>query len=126
MEDTKNDFSSSILTEARQRLEAAWEYDKGNRDEAIRDLRFLALDQWPESVRHEREASGRPVLTLDHLNQYKNQVVNDIRMSKIALRAVGVDDKTDPDLAELMSGLMRDVQYNSGAACVCVGSEWSS
>ena len=42
-------------------------------------------------------------------------MVNDIRQAKIALRAVGVDSNSDPDLAELMTGLMRDVQYNSGA-----------
>ena len=84
-----------------------------NRDEAIKDLRFLALDQWPQSVRDQRAAEDRPCLTLDHLNQYKNQVVNDIRQAKIALRAVGVDSNSDPELAELMTGLMRDVQYNS-------------
>lgn len=61
---------------------------------------------------------SRPCLTLDHLNQFKNQVVNDIRQAKIALRAVGVDNKSDPDLAELMTGLMRDVQYQSGASHV--------
>ena len=104
-----------ILREARKRLEAAWEFDKDNRDEAIKDLRFLALDQWPQSVRDQRAAEDRPCLTLDHLNQYKNQVVNDIRQAKIALRAVGVDSNADPKLAELMTGLMRDVQYNSGA-----------
>jgi hypothetical protein len=107
-----------ILKEAKQRLTAAWEYDRENREEAIKDLRFLALDQWPQSVRDQREKDGRPVLTLDHLNQFKNQVVNDIRQAKIALRAVGVDSKSDPDLAELMTGLMRDVQYQSNAPYV--------
>ena len=107
-----------ILKEARKRLEAAWVYDKENREEAIKDLRFLALDQWPQSIRNSRKAEDRPCLTLDHLNQYKNQVVNDIRQAKIELRAVGVDSKSDPELAEFMTGLMRDVQYQSGASHV--------
>src|SRR5262245_17364604 len=103
--------TGSILKEARRRLEAAWEYDKDNRDEAIKDLKFLSLDQWPETVRQQRELEGRPCLTLDHLNQYKNQVVNDIRQAQIDLHAVGVDSKSDPQFAELMTNLMRDVQY---------------
>jgi hypothetical protein len=107
-----------VLKEARKRLEAAWIFDKHNRDEALRDLRFLGLDQWPESIRQERERSGRPCLTLDHLNQYKNQVVNDIRQSKMEFKAVAVDQGSDPKLAELMTGLMRDIQYNSNAAHV--------
>jgi hypothetical protein len=104
-----------ILREARRRLEAAWQHDKSNRDEALKDLRFLALDQWPESVRGERELSGRPCLTLDHLNQYKNQVVNDIRAAKIELKAIAVDQESDPDLAEVVTALMRDIQYKSHA-----------
>jgi len=71
-----------ILKEAKKRLEASWAYDRENREEAIKDLRFLALDQWPQSVRDQRAAEDRPCLTLDHLNQYKNQVVNDIRQPK--------------------------------------------
>ena len=106
------------LTEAKKRLQAAWAHDRENRDKALKDLRFLALDQWPQSVLDQREMESRPCLTLDHLNQFKNQVVNDIRQAKIALRAVGVDNKSDPDLAELMTGLMRDVQYQSGASHV--------
>jgi hypothetical protein len=104
-----------VLAEARRRLEAAWDHDSDNRTEAIKDLRFLGLDQWPEDVRQKRESEGRPVLTLDHLNQHKNQVVNDIRQANISLKAIPVDSKTDPALAEIVTALMRDVQYQSHA-----------
>lgn len=107
--------NSDLLRIAKKRLEAAWEYDRENREEALKDLRFLALDQWPEDVRQQREKAGRPCLTLDHLNQYKNQVVNDIRQAKIAMKAVAVDNKTDPALADLITELMRDVQHQSHA-----------
>jgi hypothetical protein len=104
-----------VLREGKKRLDIAWNYDKDNRDEAIKDLKFLSLDQWPESIRQQRNREGRPCLTLDHLNQHKNQVVNDIRQAKIGIKAVGVDDKTDPHLAEIYSSLMRDIQYQSSA-----------
>src|SRR5262245_41912464 len=117
-DDIVEDKPSPILKQARKRLEAAWIADKDNRDQAIRDLKFISGDQWPDSVRQQRELEGRPCLTLDHLNQYKNQVVNDIRQAKIELRAVPVDSESDPHLAELMTGLMRDVQYQSSAVHV--------
>jgi len=109
------DTNDDLLKEAKKRLEAAWEHDKENRDEAIHDLRFLAGDQWPEDIRQQRETQGRPCLTLDHLTQYKNQVVNDIRQAKIGIKAVGVDDETDPELAEIYTGIMRDVQHQNSA-----------
>ena len=118
--DTKSDTGKKsdkdkILKEGKECLDSAWIYDKGNRHEGIKDLRFLALDQWPEEIRRDREAAGRPCLTLDHLNQLKNQVVNDIRQAKISLKAVGVDDKTDQKLAEIFTALMRDIQHQSSA-----------
>jgi hypothetical protein len=107
-----------ILREARRRLESAWQHDRHNREQASIDLRFLGLDQWPESIRTQREQSNRPCLTLDHLNQYKNQVVNEIRQSKVELRAVTADEGENTELADLMTELMRDIQYNSDASHV--------
>ena len=107
-----------LLKQAKKRLEAAWEYDRENREEAIQDLRFLALDQWPEAVRAQREKEGRPCLTLDHLNQSKNQVVNDIRQAKIGMKAVPVDSNSDPKIADIYTELMRDIQYRSHATHV--------
>lgn len=103
---------------AKKRLEAAHTFDSDNREEALKDLKFLALDQWPEDVRSTREKQGRPCLTLDRLNQHKNQVVNDIRQAKIAIKAIGVDGETDPQLAEIYTALMRDIQHRSSASHV--------
>lgn len=107
---------------AKKRLEAAHTFDADNREEALKDLKFLALDQWPEDVRSTREKQGRPCLTLDRLNQHKNQVVNDIRKAKIAIKAVGVDGNTDPNLAEIYTALMRDIQHRSSAPHVYAGA----
>ncbi|MEM8575529.1 MAG: portal protein [Pseudomonadota bacterium] len=105
----------ALLSEARERLQAAWEYDKHNREDALKDLRFLALDQWPEEARREREQACRPCLTLDHLNQHKNQVVNDIRQADIGIKAIPGDDQADEGVADIYTSLMRDVQYQSHA-----------
>jgi hypothetical protein len=50
------------------------------------DLRFAALDQWPAEIRKDREGDvengPRPCLTIDKLNQYIVQVVNDVRQGR--------------------------------------------
>jgi hypothetical protein len=106
------------LKEAKDRLDDCWQYDKENREQAGIDLRFLGLDQWPESIRTQREQQNRPCLTLDHLNQYKNQVVNDIRQAKIGIKAIADDINTEDERAEIVTSLMRDIQYKSHASYV--------
>lgn len=104
-----------IITTARNALEAAWQHEKENREAAAVDLAFLAGDQWPDRVRREREAEGRPMLTINRLPQFLRQVTNDIRQADIAIKASPVDDRSDPQLAKVYNGLLRQIQYASNA-----------
>lgn len=87
------------------------------------DLRFRAASpdnfyQWPSSVRSQREAdpSGqRPCLTINKIPQHVNQVVNDVRQNRPAIKVVPVDDKADVDTAEMLNGLIRHIQDISNA-----------
>lgn len=99
----------------RESIQEAWEYDRDNRREAARDLAFLAGDQWPESVRAQRERDGRPMLTLNRLPQFVHQVTNDIRQADLAIKAAPVDDQDDPELAKIYNGLLRQIHYQSSA-----------
>jgi len=111
----KRTASEQIVKDSREALEAAWNHDKENREAAATDLAFLAGDQWPEQVRREREAEGRPMLTINRLPQFLRQVTNDIRQADIAIKAAPVDDNSDPKLAKIFNGLIRQIQYQSGA-----------
>ena len=53
----------SFLKEALERFDDAVEADFENREMALDDLKFIAGEQWPESIRKERENANRPVLT---------------------------------------------------------------
>lgn len=106
------------ITGIRERLDDAWNFDRLNREEAEIDLKFRAGDQWPKSVREEREASGRPVLTVDKLGAILNQVINDIKQNAPSIKARPVDDKSDPDLAKVFSGIIRQIEEQSGARYV--------
>lgn len=99
--------------EAREALETDWLSDRDNRDDALDDLRFLALDQWTETERNEREQDGRPCLTLDRLNQFVNQVSGDIRQAQPALEVFPVDSQDDVGVAQVYEGLIRQIEYRS-------------
>jgi hypothetical protein len=111
----KRTATEDLVTQVRTNLEAAWQQEKENREAAAVDLAFLAGDQWPERVRREREAEGRPMLTINRLPQFLRQVTNDIRQADIAIKASPVDDRSDPALAKIYNGILRQIQYQSNA-----------
>ena len=107
-----------IIEEARQRFEYASEAWAPIYAQMRDDLRFsdpTGLEQWPEKVRRERELDGRPCLTFDQTGQYVRQIINQARRNKPALKFLPVDDKSDPELSEILQGLARQTEYESKA-----------
>ena len=105
----------SIVQEARERLDQAYLFERENRREAAMDMAFVAGYQWPESIRKERQAAGRPILTINRLPQFIRQVTNDIRQADLAIKVSPVDDNADPKLTKIYNGLLRQIQYQSSA-----------
>jgi hypothetical protein len=106
---------ADIVAEVRDRIEESWTHDRDNRYDAASDLAFLAGDQWPESVKREREAASRPMLTINRLPQFVRQVTNDIRQAEFSIKVAPEDDGSDPALAKIYDGLIRQIQYQSSA-----------
>lgn len=99
----------------REAIQDAWSHDRDNREESATDLAFLAGHQWPETVKREREAAKRPMLTINRLPQFVRQITNDIRQADLAIKVVPEDDTSDPKLAKIYDGLIRQIQYRSSA-----------
>ena len=108
----------AILTEARERYDDAWDNDQHNRDQALDDLEFVVGEQWPESVRSEREAEGRPIITVNQMPQFIRQVTGDIRRTNPAIKIGPADGEADKDIADLYEGLIRHIEHRSSAAGV--------
>ncbi len=105
-----------LLKEAREAFAWALEKDAENRRAAEDDIRFARLEeQWADGDRRRREASGRPCLTINRLAPIIRQVVNDSRQNKPAIRVMPQDSAADPDTAEVMSGLIRNIEASSDA-----------
>jgi len=104
-----------ILTEARDRLAKAIEDDGENRKLAKNDLEFIAIEgkQWPEAIRAEREADGRPCITINKMPVFIDQVVGDQRMNRPTIKVVPVDSKADTQTAHILGGWIKHVQQIS-------------
>ncbi len=92
------------------------ERESENRAAAEDDIRFAKLgEQWPEQAKREREREGRPCLVLNKLPTFIRQVVNDSRINSPQIKVKPVDDDADPNTAEVLSGLIRNIEYSSQA-----------
>lgn len=87
-------------------------------DAATDDIKFVYdVDdgQWPEHIRSQRQNDGRPVLTVNKLQKTLRRIRGDHKMNPSSIRVLPVDDKADPQVAELYNGIIREIEYLSNA-----------
>lgn len=104
-----------FVREALKRYERGYERERDNITEAYDDLEFRAGNQWPESVKSERDADYRPTLTINRIPQFVRQVTGDIRMMRPSIRVVPVDNRGDQKTAEVEAGMIRYIENRSDA-----------
>lgn len=91
--------------------------DSDNRKQMLDDLKFCALDQWPQEVKDKSE-NKLFMLTLDKVNQGVKAVVGEMRENRPSIRALPVDDEADVETAKTFSGLIRTIEQTSNATNV--------
>lgn len=115
-ETTPDDSDEAILKEARDALDLAQSVESENRKNALDDVRFSRLgEQWPSEIKAQREAEARPCLTINRMMTFVRQVVNDSRQNKPQIKVKPVDSNSDPATAEVVNGLIRNIEYVSSA-----------
>lgn len=107
-----------IIRLARKRISEAYSADLENRDRAADDLRMVTGDHWPEEVRREREAEGKPCLTFNGLAQFVRQVTGQIRGMNPAIRVVPADSTANEEIADIYAGLIRQIETHCDAASI--------
>lgn len=106
----------ALLKEAIEAFELAEEFEDENRKTALDDVRFARLgEQWPEKIKKQRDTDGRPCLTINKMPAFTRQVVNDARQNKPSIKVHPVDDTADIETAEVINGLIRNIEYISDA-----------
>jgi hypothetical protein len=107
------DAKNTILEEAKARLRQCIEADQEERDKALDDLQFIDGEQWPTEIKNLR--GNRPCLVNNRLPVFVKTVVNEQRQNRPSVKVSGVDDASDPKVAEIFEGLIRHIQRNSRA-----------
>lgn len=115
-DDTQADLEeSSIIETALARFALAEEAETDMRKQAQDDLEFLSGKQWSLEVLQEREIDRRPCLVVNRLPQQVQQITNDQRQNRPAIKVSPVDSAATEDLAEIIEGLVRHIEYRSNA-----------
>jgi len=104
-----------LLIEIHDRFKEAYDAADTDYTTAIEDLEFYNGDQWPSDLASERSLDGRPTLTINKLPTFADQVIGDIRQNKPQIKVKPVDSQADPKTAEIMTGLIRNVEVQSDA-----------
>ncbi len=118
---TKKKKEDEIIAEIKEKYKEAvtgWQYIY---DAASDDMKFVYdVDegQWPDNIRTQREKDGRPVLTVNKLQKTLRRIRGDHKMNPTSMKVLPVDDKADPQIAELYNGLIREIEYLSRADIV--------
>ncbi|HID68990.1 MAG TPA: hypothetical protein EYP35_00675, partial [Desulfobacterales bacterium] len=104
-----------LIKKFRDWYSSALDIEDKNRANAEDDLEFLNGDQWPAAVRQEREQDGRPCLQINRLPQIVDRVVGAQRQNRPGIKIRPVDDIADPDTADMLTGLIRNIENISDA-----------
>lgn len=107
-----------ILSTAKERFERSLDRSSHNRDKMREDIRFAAAtpdDPWQWEKQDQTARKGRPMLTINKMPQHIRQITNDIRQNRPSIRFRPADNKADPEVAEILMGLVRHIEAISDA-----------
>jgi len=104
------------LAQGRRTFTLAQDAETDNRAAYEDDVSFARHEeQWPSDILKQRTDEGRPTLTISKMNSFIRQVVNDARQNKPAIKVHPADSGADPETAEVINGLIRNIEYTSNA-----------
>ena len=86
-------------------------YERGGED-----VDFVLGNQWDDESKAVRK--GRPCLTENRMMPFVNQVLNQIRQAKPSIIPKPVDERADIDTAEILRGVIRNIETTSDADTV--------
>ena len=105
-----------LLDQAKTSFEQATDAFEKNQNRYEDDIRFARMgEQWGSTDVEERKNQGRPSLTVNRMPSFIRQVVNDARQNKPSIKVHPFDDQADPETAEILNGIIRNIEQVSKA-----------
>ena len=124
----KKDKEQTFIAKALERFEESKTAEQANRERARASMAFENGDQWTEAEKQQR--LGRPCCTVNRVSGTSKKIVNSMRQNRPRIKIRPEDSATDPMMAELMTGLIRNIEnvsdadsaYDNGASCSVRGA----
>lgn len=104
-----------IIAEAIEFRRFCIDFNSKNIEDARDDLSFLAGNQLDENEIASRKANGRPVIQINKLPTFLHQVTNDNLENTPSIKVHPVDNEADEEIADILSGLIKNIEYSSNA-----------
>lgn len=124
--------TEEFLRRMRTRFDECEQAETDNRTLALEDIQFRNGDQWPEDVKQERTETGRPMFTINKMEQTIDLITGMSRQNTPSIKVRPIllgEEREDAELtnvkgdksykrAEVYQGIVRDIQNASMAARV--------
>ena len=107
---------NELIELAKEQFAQALDAFEANQTRYEKDVKFGRMgEQWNADDIEERKNQGRPSLTINRMPSFIRQVVNDARQNKPSIKVHPFDDTADPDTAEVINGIIRNIEQVSKA-----------
>lgn len=114
----EDDDAPDVVQRGMRLLKSAQEHWGDIYSKAKDDLHFLSDDphaHWDELDVKARKGKNRPVLQIDQLTQFINQVSNNVRMNTPSINIIPSDQIANSETAEIIKGRIKDIENTSAA-----------
>jgi portal protein len=106
--------SEAFIDLARRRYSEAKAFDAEDAAAGLLDVDFVAGNQWDEAATKIRKKLKRPRLTWNRMHKFCDQVINEGRQNKPAIKVTAADGGK-VQTAELIQSRIRQIEYESDA-----------
>lgn len=105
----------AIVTEAGKRLDQCMSTESDYRRDALSDQNFAIGNQWEDGIRTAREQAKQPCLQFNLIPKFLRQVTGDARQNVPAVNVVPANNNATKDVADILKGMVRYIEYQSTA-----------
>ena len=121
-DNSEEEKTRDLIAEVNTHIQDSDAADGPERQLMVDDLNFVYDEegQWDEQTKRQR--AGRPCYTFNRVQQSVNQVLGEQRQNSVSIKIRAVDDKSDPELAEVQAGMIRNIESSSSADDIYKGA----
>ena len=109
-----------LIEEARKQFDRCIEWESTFRKKYLEDIKFANADsyngyQWPDDIRHTRDLSDRPSLTMNITRQHNLMISNEAAKNKVNARILGTGNGATQESANAVKNIIRHIEHVSKA-----------